>query len=626
MDERFLSLYEEELRHVREMAVEFGERHPLVAGRLQIRENGCEDPFVERMLEGFAFLAARVRTKLDADFPVFTSGLLETIYPSLLCPMPSVGLVSLTAPAGSTSAVKIERGANLVSHLGPEASTRCTFTTGHDITLFPLEIDTEGKRPRYYDRDISLLRLPQGSRAKAALRFTLKTREDEFPEIEDEDEITFFINGDLSAAGRIYEELFSHASHLWLKDGQDSQAEPIASVTLGEDQPVQLVACGFASEEALLPVNSQSFEGHRLLREYAALPQRFLFFKLKGLNKLLNQQPHQEIDIILGFNRASPGLAKLVSPKSLLINVTPVVNLFEMRTDMVTLSENQTEHHVVGNKTKPLHYEIFSIQSVFAQRTGQSNLPIMPFYRGTSADRSAKAFFSLNREPRLPTVSENLHGVHSAYGGSEVYMSIVDPSNAPYPNDWHGLTVRALCSNRHLPLSMPLHGRDTDLLPEGGVPISEVRWIIPPTRPEDSLVTGNESWKLISSLSLNFLSLVEDEGKGTDALREMIALFFPHHSNEASDWLQGLRSIDSKAIVRRSPGSGPVAFTRSLQVDLHLNESLFGGASPFLFGAVIARFLSKHVSINSSLETTIHSTSRGRLITWKPERGKRFIA
>ena len=451
MDERFLSLYEEELRHVREMAVEFGERHPLVAGRLQIRENGCEDPFVERMLEGFAFLAARVRTKLDADFPVFTSGLLETIYPSLLCPMPSVGLVSVVPPAGSTAAVKVERGAKLVSHLGPESSTRCTFTTGHDITLFPLEIDTEEKRPRYYDRDISLLRLPQDSHAKAALRLTLKTAEDEFPEMEDDDEITFFINGDLSAAGRIYEELFSQASHLWLKDGKNPQAKPMASCLLGEGQPVQIVACGFSSEEALLPVNSQSFEGHRLLREYAALPERFLFFKIKGLNKLLSEQPSQEIDIVLGFDRASHGLAKLVSPKSFLINVTPVVNLFEMRTDMVTLSDNQTEHHIVGNKTKPLHYEIFSIQSVLAQRTGQANMPVMPFYRGTSANRSTKAFFSLNREPRLPTVSENLHGVHSAYGGSEVYMSIVDTSNAPYPNDWHGLTVRALCSNRHLP-------------------------------------------------------------------------------------------------------------------------------------------------------------------------------
>ncbi|MDB6079059.1 MAG: hypothetical protein JWO82_2806 [Akkermansiaceae bacterium] len=630
MNEAFLRYYEDELRHVREMAAEFGALHPLVAGQLRLRTDGCEDPFVERLLEGFAFLAARVHQKLDSDFPVFTQSLLETVYPAMLSPVPSMGIVEIHPDEALTESLVVPRGASLTGHLGADVDTRCEFRTAHDVTVHPFGLarDTVG-RSRYFDRDLDILRLPAGLPVKGALRLRLEmTKQDAtFASLKEIDELTFFIRGDVGGAGRIHEEIFSQATHLFVADAKGVPGRAMRTYQLGEPGGPRIVPGGFSPEEAMLPVESRVFEGYRLLREYMGMPQRFLFFKLQGLARALAGLQTTSVDLILGFKRGAPEMANLVRPETFVLNATPVINLFERRADHVALDRNRSEFHLVVDRTKPLHHEVLTVQDVAALMHGSSvRSPFLPFYRCGVGDPSARAFYTVRREPRILSSREKREGPSSRYLGSEVYLSLVDGRNAPYRDDADALAVRVLCSNRHLPLSMPLSGRDTDLLPEGGQAISSVRWLVPPTAPMDSLAEGSNAWRFVSHLSLNYLSLVEDAGKGIVALRDLLRIYMPPAMEDAFEWIDGIASVTSKHVIRRMPGGGPVAFQRGLAVEITFDERRFAGASAFLCGSVLARFLAHHVTINSFVETSLLSSTRGRLVTWPPLTGTRALA
>src|SRR5437667_3613689 len=175
MDERLLTLYNTELRHLREMAGEFAREYPKIAGRLALDRDAkevCPDPYVERLLEGFAWLAARVHLKLDAEFPRFTQSLLETVYPHYLSPVPSMAVVRFeidpVQPA-LLAGVPVPRGTALKSNLGKGERTPCVFQTAHDVQLLPLRV----LEARYFTRDVQELHLPPEFATHAALRIRL---------------------------------------------------------------------------------------------------------------------------------------------------------------------------------------------------------------------------------------------------------------------------------------------------------------------------------------------------------------------------------------------------------------------------------------------------------------------
>lgn len=628
MNDAFLNYYEDELRHVREVAAEFGALHPLVAGQLRLRNDGCDDPFVERLLEGFAFLSARVHQKLDADFPVFTQALAETVYPALLCPAPSMGIVEIQPDPALTEPLTVPRGSILTGHLGPESDTRCEFRTAHEIVIHPVQLARDEKgSARYFDRDLDLLRLPAGLPVRGALRLRLRIPPDSgtIGGLGKLDELVFFIRGELGGAGRIYEELFAQASHLIVTPtGIHPKSADVHP--LGAAGGVSIVPGGFDSGEALLPVNASVFEGYRLLREYMAMPQRLLFFKIQGLRRALAGVASASVDLIIGFKRGAPELANLVRPDSFVLNATPVVNLFERRADQVFVDRGRSEFHLVVDKTKPYHHEVLMVTEVAAVSPGGAGkTTFQPFYRCGAGEPGARAFFTVRRETRNLTGREKREGPFSRYLGSEVFVSLVDGRNAPFSEEIDALSVKVICSNRHLPLSMPLKGRDTDLLPESGLPVAAVRWLVPPCAPVDSLARGANSWRFISHLSLNYLSLVEQGGAGVSALRDLLRIYMPDTQDESFNWIDGIESVASAPVIRRMPGGGPVAFQRGIAVNIAFDERHFAGSSAFLCGTVLARFLANHVTINSFVETTLSSSTRGCLVTWPGKAGTRSL-
>jgi type VI secretion system protein ImpG len=624
MDERLLKHYNNELRHLREMAGEFAREFPKIAGRLSLDKDAkeiCPDPYVERLLEGFAWLAARVHLKLDEEFPRFTQSLLETIYPHFLPPIPSMAVVRFD-PEKNDSALAagpvIPRGTLLHSNPGKGERTASTFSTAHAVRLLPLRI----AEARYFTRDLGPLNLPPELQARAAIRLRLQvTAGVPWKEIQ-LDPVSFFLRGADEFPSWIYEQIFAHKSALVLQSPEDE------GKTLAVLPAVGIRQVGFSAGEALLPSGARSFEGYRLLREYFAFPQRFRFFELAGLAGAAGACKGKQLDLVIVLNEADTRLEGRLDLSSFELFCTPAINLFPKTLDRIDLSNRFSEFHVVADHNRALDFEIYEIESVtgYGSEPGQEQ-EFRPFYQARDTDADAGAFYTMHRVPRVLTAKEKQFGQRSTYAGTEVFLSLVDASSAPYRPDLRQLGIKALCTNRHLPISMAvrLEGRP-DFTMDISAPVSSIRCLSGPTSPTPSLAEGRYSWRLISHLSLNYLSLIDSKNEGgAGGLREMLKLYSDASARQTARQIEGLLHVQSRPVLRRVKTPGPITFARGLEVAITFDEAAFEGIGVFILGAVLEQFLTKYVSLNSFTETVIKTKQRGEIMRWPAQTGRRQI-
>jgi type VI secretion system protein ImpG len=628
MNRRFLNYYERELRHLREMGAEFAAEHPKIAGRLGIEQFECADPYVERLLEAQAFLAARVQFKLDAEFPRFTQHLLETVYPDYLAPTPSMAVVQFNPRPDESSLAegyRLPRQTLLRSLLGKGEQTACEYLTGHDVTLWPLQIT----QAQYHTQDLQSLGLPASpTPPKAAIRLRLKCTLPGLPFSKLRlDSLHLYLRGSGSEQLHLYEQLLGQGAGVVVRPA----AKPLGDPSILPASTVRRV--GFEENQALLPPSPRTFEGYRLLREYFAFPERFLFVELLGLNASLKKCPQPEVDIILLLRQLNLKLENVVTPDNFALFCTPVINLFPKRADRIHLTDRFSEQHVVPDRTRPLDYEVYQVDNVTGYGVGQEKETLFqPFYAAHDLDGETArgAYFETTRVARTRSTRERKQGPRSQYAGSEIYLSLVDAHGAPYGDELRQLAVATLCTNRDLPLQMPLGHGTTDFNVDGGPPVQSTRCLSGPTSPKPSYAEGEFAWRIISHLSLNYLSLTDSQD-GAAALRDLLKLYVelatdPTQRAAADAYLRqvdALRSVQVKPVVRRALSPGPLALVRGLEVGVTFDESAFGGAGVFVLGAVLERFFSRYVSLNSFTETVVRTLDREEIMRWPTRLGQK---
>lgn len=616
MNPRLLGLYNQELQHIRESAAEFAREYPKIAGRLTLSGLDCADPYVERLLEGFAYLTARVQLKLDAEYPTFTHNLLEIAYPHYLAPTPSMTVVQMQADPdeGSLSqGFTLPRDSVLRGALGRDSQTSCEYRTAHEVTLWPLKVSNA----EYFGNPSAVLgRLAASEpKAKAGLRITLQAGAELTFDKLDLHSLPLYLSGPDEQPFRLYEQLLGNACAVFARQPGGNWAERLPADAL---RP-----CGFDDREAALPVVPQAFQGYRLLQEYFALPQRFLFVEFAELSRAVQRCDGQELELIVLFDRFDQSLESSIGAEHLVPFCTPAINLFPRRLDRIHLTDRVHEHHAIADRTRPMDFEIHSLKSVTGHGTGPDQ-PFLPFYavRDPSRYGRDKAWYILRREPRVLSSEQRRNGTRSTYVGSETFISLVDSEQAPYRHDLRQLGLSALCTNRDLPLFMSVGSGKSDFTLADSAPVSAIRCLAGPSRPRASHAHDNKAWRLISQLSLNYLSLSE-QGQGAAALRELLRLYGDDHDAALQLQIEGLRDVSSKPCTRRLPMPGPIVFGRGLEITLEFDENAFRGTGVFLLGAVFERFLARYVSINSFTETVIRTTERGEIMRWKAKPGRR---
>lgn len=621
MDPRFLDYYNRELAYLHELGGEFAESYPKVAGHLGMQSASVADPYVERLMEGFAFLAARIHLKIDAEFPRFSQRLLEVVYPHYLAPTPSMAIVQIPLDLAMASkqpggGARLPRGTQLTSGAIPGASTRCTFVTGHELEAWPLEVvEASAGTP---GGDLPVSRYLKGQEVKGEIRIRLRQLGPETAGRVAPDRLSFFLAADDAVATLLYEALVGHGVGVMVSTpGSNSKTSFLPRESIRPQ--------GFDADQALLPTDPRVFQGYRLLHEYFSFPQRFLFVAIEGLAKAVQRLGEPVFELTVLLDRDAGSLAATVDRKCFELNCVPVVNVFPRTGNRMTITSGELEHHIVPDRTRPLDYEVYRVDAV--EGFDRGNNPVdrfVPFYRHVGEDlRGAEAYFSVRREPRRLSENAARGGGRSSYVGSEVFLSLVDAREAPWPEQIDQLSVTMLLTNRDLPLLIPSNGA-RDLAVETDLPMRWARILRGPSRPRYALAEREITWRLINHLSLNYLALRDMDAKsGAVALRELLGLYGSLADPAVARHADAIATVETRSVTRRLPVSGPLVFGRGVGVTATVDEVPFAGSSPFVFGAVLEQFLARHVSMNMFCEFTLASSTRGKVAAWPPRWGGR---
>lgn len=621
MNPHLFELYQRELQHAREMGGEFAAEFPKVAGRLGLETLECSDPYVERLLEGFAFLAARVQLKIEASHSQLARQLLEMVYPTYLSPMPSMVVVEVSPSLSEGSLAQgftLQRGIRMRSQISPDEKTECDFRTSHDLTLWPIQISALNYLGTAAAVDTAGVRC--GKSTRAGLSLQLKTIGgllfSELPL----DRLSLYLNGSDSLGTRLYEQLFRHTESIAVVSQGKEIRSPRAQVSLHRQ--------GFADDEALLPVSQRGFQGYRLIQEYFAFPERFLFARLEGLSSRLKRCNSDTVELIFSFDNRNERLFDTVSAEHFRLNCVPAINLFPKSADRILLDRGRHRYHVIPDRSRPMDYEVYSVGAVtgFAGSQAQQQA-FYPYFSSSEKQRSANRFYGLEREPRLLSTRQKRRGPRASYVGSEVFISLVDEQEAPYRSDLKQLAVEIHCTNRDLPLQMPVGKKNTDFNLDVGAPVEKIRCVHGPTVPRASRAHFKDAWSLVSNLNLNYLSLdsshTDDGVAAASMLRQMLELYCDTSRSSDSRQLEGILSVRTQAAVRQVKYRSHIEIARGMQVSVRIDEAAFEGSGAYVLGSVLEQFFARHATINSFTETVLESVQRNEIQRWPVSIGQR---
>ncbi len=621
MDPRLLRYYNQELRYLRELGGEFAREFPKVAARLGMEGLEVSDPYVERLLEGCAFLAARVQLKQDAEFPRFSQRLLELVYPNFLAPLPAMLVAQMQPKASDPNLLacpELPRDTPLFSAALAHTPNRCEFRTAQALQLTPLSTVSADYFRNVGDLGLAGQAFTARPRCGVRVRLALPAGGD-LAKLR-LDRLRFFMGGQVEVGMRLHALMVSSCIGVLVGTPGSTTARQWLDA-----EAVQAV--GYDDADAMLPVQLHGFSGTRLLQEYFAFAERFLFMDLRGLQAPLSALRGETLELNFLFDRLGEGLDGVVEPANFSLHCAPAINLFPKRADRIGLSEGQHEYHVVPDRTAPLDYEVYDILGLSGIDDSGRELDFLPLYAPAHDNPMRQsAYFSAWREPRLPSEQARRDGPRSGYVGSEVFVTLVDPEDAPVDTGVRQLSVRTRCTNRDLSIFVGSTAAGAELSLEPGLPVQGARCIAGPSRPHTALREGGVAWRFLNLLSLNYLSLIDTEpGSAAAVLRDMLSRFPLGTEPAQRRQIETLQRVVARSVVRRHPAPGPIAFSRGIEIELHVDELGFEGNSALLFGAALHHHLSRHASTNSFVETVLISLSRGELMRWRPMPGRRAV-
>lgn len=634
MEDDLKDLYERELKRLRAQADAFFAEEPFrdLAARLGHRANSeYRDPFVEWLLQGYAFLAARVRRGLEAEYPRFTQALLSIAHPQLTQPTPSLLVARFAMRADQARLAKgslLPRGARLSMTArgergAPRATRRMWFTTGRAARLWPVEV-TEAR----YLPDAAAVRAAGASRAApAAVSVTLEATPAEATLAGlGADTLDLFASGADEAAATLFEALAFACARCEAVGGgvapEAAQAAPLgfdgrAPAQRFEDEPEP------DPRDALLPYDARSFDGWRMLHEFFALPQRFQFLRLSGLRAALAGRQGRAATLLFLLERPVPALAGRVAAPGLLTNCVPAVNLFPRQADNAVPDPRQVEHPVLPDRGDPTGLEAHSVIAVRGVTTDERAVSFQPFFAtdalGVRAEQGRRYFHAHRRRRARPALREEREAGLEDYVGADLAISVVDEKARPAPAFLKSLSVDLLCTNRHLPYVSALSASGAQSLAtefDGGW--SAITVVAGPSRPRAGLPEGRRLWDAVSVLSLNYLSLVDSDGRGEGAaaLRQMLRLHAGDGDVAARALIDAVIGVTARPTARRMPPlfdlagdkAAPMAFARGLDIALTIDRD--DGRAAIL-AALLHRVLAGHADANSFVETSLSASARG---------------
>jgi type VI secretion system protein ImpG len=596
MSDRLFAYYNQELEDMQRLAGEFAAAHPKIAGRLRLSADAIDDPHAGRLIEAFAFIAGRLRLKLDDEFPELTETLLDFLYPHYLAPIPSAAICQFEPNADFDEGLTVPRGAIIESeHVEGDV---CRFSTTQAVELWPIAIRsaTLSGRP--------LLAPPApGLEAAASLRIVVSCLDPEmtFTRL-GVDRLRFFLRAPWRQAVTLYELLLNRTVAVALADHSEDQS----AVFLGPDA---IAGAGFHRDEALIPPAPRSFPGYRLLTEFFAFPQKFLFVELSGISAKALRHAGNTLEIFFYLRHQAPEIERVVDRETFALGCTPIVNLFSQHAEPIELTHELSEYPLVPDSRRHRTREIYSVDRVVVtDRNGHQRVATPFFARGH--ERSGDALHWQLRRRHVQAGDES----------TDAMIALVDSAFHPAAPADRVISVETTCLNRDLPAQLPYGGPHPVLKGvEGSAALLPVRALTPFT-PTLRLASGEGMlWRLLSHLLLNHLSLVD--ASGAEALREMLRLYDYRDAPETRALINAVEAIGHRRSTARVASGG---LASGIDIDVALNPRHTDAGTAYLFGGVLERFLALYANLNSFTRLTLRFAAGPEpLKTWPARTGER---
>lgn len=607
MRDDLLYYYERELTYLRRLGAEFSKKYPKVASRLQLEPGKCEDPHVERMLEGFAFLAARVQLKIDDDFSEVSESLLSVVYPNYTRPVPSMSIVEFELdPEQGKLSTGFPLPRDTVIHSRPVNGVPCKFRTRYDLTLWPLTVaEAQWTTP---DR---LKPAVKSTEAAAALRLLLKCQPDIGFDKLDLKTLRFYLNGETNLVSSLYELICNNTVQVVIRDPTPGSRKRPVVLPASALQPV-----GFGEHEGMMPVPRPSFAGYGLLQEYFTFPEKFYFLDLSGFDQVRAAgftSAAEVVFMISPFERGErrQALETSISATNFRLGCAPVINLFAQTSEPVVLTHERYENLVVPDARRRATTEIYSVDDVLGVNASSSEpLRFQPLYSYRHAHGAGQElFWHASRRPSGWRLDE----------GTDIYLSFADLQGRLGQPGLDAVTCKLTCFNGDLPSRLPFGLDQGDFeLPTGG-PIKRITALVKPTQVVQPPLGKPQLWRMVSLFSLKYIAILE---AGAEGMQELLRLFNSSDSLAGERQISGLKSLKGSPVFSRVSTEHGIAFARGHKVELDFDEEQFAGGGLYLFASVLERFLGLYTALNSFSIVVARSQQRKTPVReWAPRAG-----
>lgn len=580
MIEQLLPYYEKQLQEFGQQSREFAQKYPKIAQRLSLNQEQIDDPHIERLIQAFSLIAARIDKKLEDSYDVFTHSLFEVMFPQYLRHFPACTVVSfedINKLKQLTAAHVIPQKTALKSR--SFKGVQCEFNTTNEVRLLPisltqLEFQTSPSIHMHLNQNATL-----------SLKFEIFNEAQKW--ILDE-KLPIYLDAISNFPLQVLDSIFRKDTGFALRVG--SRVVEISN-------PFEVM--GFTEQESLLPIDQHTHHAYRLLMEYFCFPEKFNYLNLdlSRLKGLLGQQNQFEILIHLKLNLNDQAVVRNYSELNVAnfkLFTTPAINLFEKQAEPQKISHTQLQYPLITDAHHPELYQVYSVieMNMVREKTNQeqTHLPVLPFFAMSHYHNDKVQFFySLNYVPAQNKTTQ-------------MGYSIVSKHLKPYEIKSDFISTRLLCSNGDLPHEAL--SQSNNILNLNDSSLARRALILKrPTSPFYFDKNKNEQWRIISHLSLNTLALMK--GDALSHVKELLALYNLPHSKENILLIDALKQL-SFSTTNKLVNSKPFPmFIRGVKAELAVNKSVFRGHSLYIFSQLLSHVFNLKVQINSFVDVVV---------------------
>lgn len=598
----FLDYYRENLAHIRSLAAEFSAEFPKIAGRLELSEFDCQDPYVERLLEGTAFLAARVEKKLESGRPRLLESVLSSVAPMALFPIPSYAVLELQAEEAAQQlkgGVRIPRGAAYRCEV-PGVRTPCTFSLMEEVNVYPLRVAAVS----YCTREVEQLHIGAGAQIPAALVVRIECTAGKLEPANLPERLDLFLNLPDDESSQLQEQLCVDLAGVYA--GLDGEYQ--------RQEQCQVEVPMFSSSDDRLFARVRCLEGLQIMQRFLTCPALFKFVRISNFRAALEKAGGNAVELVFALRRRLNVFINRLEAGNFRLWCVPAVNLFLRSSDRSEVN-GQFEYHVVPDRTAPKDYEVFKVLSV--ETINERNQTLFEcgecYDESDGGGRALQDFFTTHRRERLV---KDTRMARSSYCGTEVFVSF---SGENWRKRWEEIRqfqARMVCTNRDLPL---LLSPDAHLNAGGDLPVAHALFMTAPSRPRKALIANGtaDEWRKVGHIVFNLSSSLWRPGSVPLAmLRDLIAAYSVRSEEETARLTGGICGIRTAVQVFRFIHQGCVFFENGWKMELTLNSRQYAGTGVFIFALVLKTMLASYTPINSCVELVLHTEERQNVVKW----------